>query len=154
MAESEKNVAYLGLGTNLGNKFYNIKDAIFRLAEQMNIKELSSIEETDPVGFTDQPKFLNCVIKVETKLQLRELLGLTKTIEAEMGRRQTFKNGPRIIDIDILFFNDLVVDEPDLKIPHPQITERKFILRTLAEISPQLVHPVQKKTISEILNSL
>lgn len=146
-----KNIVYIALGSNLGNRFLNIKEAIFSLAEKMGILEISSIEETEPVGFLNQPKFLNSVLKAQTELTLREVFSLAKDIEKSMGRISNFKDGPRIIDIDILFYNDEVIDEPDLKIPHPRLQERGFVLKPLAEISPEFKHPVLNKTIRELL---
>ena len=151
---NEKNTVYLALGSNLGNRFFNIKDAIFRLFEFVTVREISSIEETEPVGFANQAKFLNCVIKGEATLSLRELFEATSEIEKNMGRVPNFEKGPRLIDIDILFFNNEIVNEQDLQVPHPRASERKFVIKPMAEISPDFRHPSLDKTMKELLKDL
>jgi len=154
MAIKNDNTVYIALGSNVGNRFYNIKDAIFRLAEKIKILEISTIEETDPAGFSAQEKFLNCVVKGSTDFPCREVFSLCKELEREMGRRPNFQNGPRVIDLDLLLYNEEVVDSADLKIPHPRLHERKFVLKPLSELSPHLLHPTIKKTVSELLIEL
>ena len=148
-----QNTVYLGLGSNLGNRFLNIKQAIFSLAEKSSVLEISSIDETDPVDIEDQPKFLNCALKVKTSLAPEELLKFTQGIEKDMGRVKTIDKGPRLIDIDILFYEDRIVDESGLRIPHPRLHERRFVLKSMAEISPDYNHPVLKKTMSELFRT-
>ena len=117
----------------------------------MTIEQVSSIYETEPVGYWDQPWFLNAVCQGLTGLDPWSLLHVVKVIESELGRVPNFCNGPRIIDIDILFFEDRVMNTEALIIPHPRIAERPFVLTPLAEIAPQLIHPVAQKTIKQLL---
>lgn len=145
---------WLALGTNLGNRFWNLRDAQNRLSGQINILGASSIYETAPWGVTDQPDFLNQVIEAETDLQPRELLGFAKQIEKEMGRVPTVRYGPRLIDIDILLYDDEQVDQPDLVIPHPRMAERAFVMVPLAELSPDKMLPGTERTASQILQTL
>jgi 2-amino-4-hydroxy-6-hydroxymethyldihydropteridine diphosphokinase len=147
----DKHIVYLGLGTNLGNRQANLKSAVNSLTPQMHVLQKSPIYETPPWGYKDQPAFLNQVIKAETYEQPVVLLGHLKRLEVALGRVPNFKNGPRLIDIDLLFYDDLVLDTPTLFLPHPQLHERGFMLLPLNDIAPDLVHPVLKKTISELL---
>jgi len=135
--------AFLGLGSNIGDRKANLARAVAMLAAhpQIEVVDVSSIHETEPVGYTKQPDFLNAVARVETTLRPRELLDVILAIEAEMGRERTIRWGPRVIDIDILLFDGEQVDEPGLQIPHPRMMEREFVLRPLAEIAPNLVLP-------------
>ena len=137
---------FIGLGTNLGERFENLARARALLAERVVVKAVSSVYETKPWGYLDQPDFLNQVIEVETDLTPTKLLNLLKRVEKKMGRERNFRNGPRLIDLDILLFGDRVLHTARLNIPHPQITERAFVLVPLAEIAPELVHPVLGKT--------
>jgi len=107
----------------------------------------SSVYETDPVGFLDQPSFLNMVVRIETTKTPLELLAHVLDVEQRLGRVRTFRNAPRTIDIDILLYGDQVIQEPDLKVPHPRMLERRFVLEPLHEIDPDLVHPVTGRTI-------
>lgn len=116
-----------------------------------HVTQQSSIYESEPVGFLEQPWFLNVVIRIESKLTPRKLLRYCQSIEERLGRKREIPKGPRTIDIDILFYADLVVAEPDLTIPHPEIANRRFVLEPMNEIAPAFVHPVLKKTISELL---
>ena len=129
---------FLGLGSNLGNRRDNIKEAV-RLIQKHNIslKKFSSIIETEPVGGPSQEKFLNTVVKVKTDLSARHLLKTLKSIEKELGRRKTVVNGPRIIDIDILLYDALTLNTPQLIIPHPRMWQRDFVMRPLKEIAPE-----------------
>jgi 2-amino-4-hydroxy-6-hydroxymethyldihydropteridine diphosphokinase len=143
-------VIYLSTGSNLGDRALNLRNAIASLIPEVHPLSQSSIYETEPWGYSDQPVFLNQVIKGSTILEPMELLKFLKEIEAFMGRQETFRFGPRIIDLDILFYDDLILDTPKLTIPHPRIAERAFVLIPLAEIAPDLIHPILMKTIQEL----
>jgi len=119
-----------------------------------SVRKVSSFYETEPVEVTDQPWFLNCVVILETDKPPRDLLRHTLAIEKQLGRRRTREKGPRTIDIDILLYDDRVIDEPGLKIPHPAMHERRFVLQPLVEIAPEIVHPRLKKTAREMLDRL
>ena len=130
---------FIGVGSNLDDRLKNIHAAIEYLQNVPGVKliKVSSLIETEPQGYLAQGKFLNGVIKIETVLSPKELLSELKDIETKLGRQQTVKNGPRTIDLDILLYGEEIVDEPDLKIPHPRISEREFVLRPLFEIEPK-----------------
>ncbi len=147
-------ITYLSLGSNLGDRAQNLRNSIPLLAPKVQSVLQSSIYETEPWGYADQPAFLNQVIKANTSLEPLYLLEFLKQIEITMGRKETFRFGPRLIDLDILFYDDLILDTPKLTIPHPRIAERAFVLIPLAEISPDLYHPVFKKTIQELKTSV
>jgi len=147
----EEHIVYLSLGTNLGDRLANLKSALAALTPQMIVKERSHIYETPPWGYTEQPAFLNQVVKVETYLAPEPLLKHLKRIEVALGREPSFQNGPRLIDLDILFFDDLVLETPAVTIPHPRMHERAFVLVPLNDIAPELVHPEFKKTVRELL---
>ena len=147
-------IVYLGLGTNLGDRKQNIRKAIEAISLKMSISKQSSLYETTAWGYTDQPDFLNQVIQVETNLSPLRLLNFLKNTEVELGRVENFRYGPRLIDIDILFYDDLIKTTSRLQIPHPRIPERAFVLVPLNEIAPGFVHPVLKKTIAELLAEL
>ena len=140
---------YLGLGSNLGNREENLDRALTLLSERMRMGKVSSIYDTEPIGNTSQPRFLNLACEVFTRLQPEGLLALAKGIESKMGR-QSRTGEPRPIDIDILLYGNTVVDTPELVIPHPKIAERAFVLVPLSEIAPEFIHPVTKKTIKEM----
>lgn len=146
----EQHSVYLALGTNLGNRLANLKEAIAALSPQMEVKEKSNVYETPPWGFKDQEMFLNQVLRVETYLKPEPLLRHVKRLEIILGRKESFHNGPRLIDIDILFYDDLILYSPALMIPHPYVHERGFVLVPLMEIAPDFVHPVRKKSIREL----
>jgi 2-amino-4-hydroxy-6-hydroxymethyldihydropteridine diphosphokinase len=147
-------IVYLGLGSNLGDRKQNLVRALDLLSQQVEIEQISSIYETEPVGYKQQPLFLNAVCRVSVGLSPQNLLRLAKKIEAELGRTPAFPNAPRSIDIDILFYGDEVVSTRDLTIPHPRLVERAFVLVPLAEIAPELVHPANKKTVKKLLGDL
>jgi 2-amino-4-hydroxy-6-hydroxymethyldihydropteridine diphosphokinase len=142
---------YLGLGSNMGDRRENLERALDYLSQRLGKIERSSIYDTEPMENTAQPRFLNMVCQAKTMLRPEDLLTLAKGIERKMGRQPGRPNSPRPIDIDILFYGDRVVDTPDLKIPHPRMNYRAFVLVPLAEIAPRLVHPVYKKTAKEML---
>lgn len=145
---------FLGLGSNLGDREMNLMTALDSLRDQVFLDRVSSVYETEPVGFREQPWFLNLVCRGSTPLDPFALLSLAKSIEARMGREDSFRNAPRLIDIDILFFGDRIVSANDLRIPHPRIIERRFVMVPLAEIASDLVHPELKKTITTLLSDL
>ena len=147
-------LAYLSLGSNLGDRAANLRLAIERLAEAGEVKAVSSLYETEPVEFRAQPWFLNCVVALETGKQPRELLKIALAIEEAMGRQRSREKGPRTVDIDILLFGSLVMDEPGLRIPHPVMQQRRFVLEPLVEIAAEVRHPVLKKSARELLASL
>jgi 2-amino-4-hydroxy-6-hydroxymethyldihydropteridine diphosphokinase len=141
---------YLSLGSNLGDRAQNLRSAIRHLVPKIHMISQSSIYETEPWGYPDQPTFLNQVIKADTSLEPAALLAFLKETEVLMGRQETFRFGPRLIDLDILFYDDLILDTPILTIPHPRIAERAFVLIPLAEIDPDMRHPINHKTILEL----
>jgi 2-amino-4-hydroxy-6-hydroxymethyldihydropteridine diphosphokinase len=151
-----KNTAIIGIGSNVGDKIANCEAAIIRLeaCTENRILGRSSLYKTEPVGYVEQDFFINCVIKVETKLAPDELLGCLKKLEKALGRKETFCWGPRIIDLDVLFFNGEEYRSADLQIPHPRVHERAFVLVPLCEIDPDLFHPALKKTARRLLADL
>jgi 2-amino-4-hydroxy-6-hydroxymethyldihydropteridine diphosphokinase len=148
------NLVYLSLGSNVGDREAQLQDALAKLAAVGSVVATSSFYETEPVEFTRQPWFLNCAIALETNKTPEQLMAAILRIEEEMGRRRVQKKGPRAIDIDILLFDNTIVDSKELTIPHPAMHQRRFVLEPLAEIAPELLHPVLKKTIGELLDSL
>ena len=145
---------FLGLGSNIGDRYYNLEWALHSLSQKMGMGQVSSIYDTKPVDNTLQPRFLNMVCEASTCLQPSELLTFVKEIETDMGRKPGPPNSPRPIDIDILFYGGRVIQTPDLNIPHPRLAERAFVLVPLAEIAPDFVHPVTGKTTSRMLSEL
>ena len=145
-----EHTVYLALGSNLGDRLANLKEAISSLTPQLDVKAKSQVYETPPWGFEDQPKFLNQVVKAKTYLDPEPLLKHLKRLEVALGRKESFPNGPRLIDIDVLFYDDLVLNKPSLIIPHPHLHERGFVLLPMMDIAPDLVHPVHKKTVQEL----
>ncbi|HKI55195.1 MAG TPA: 2-amino-4-hydroxy-6-hydroxymethyldihydropteridine diphosphokinase [Anaerolineales bacterium] len=144
-------IVYLSLGTNLGNRAANLKEAISSLPPQMNVKARSKVYETPPWGYTDQDNFLNQVVKAATYLEPEKLLKHIKRLEVAMGRKASFRYGPRLIDIDILFYDDVVLETSSLTIPHPDLHERGFVLLPMMDIAPDFVHPLKKKSIRELV---
>ena len=150
--------AYLGLGTNLGSRELNLSKALQSLANSpdLHIIRSSSFYETAPWGYTDQPNFLNCAVEIGTKLSPVELLELAKCIESDLGRQENFRYGPRLIDVDILLYGNETIhlDQPDLEIPHPRITERAFVLVPLTEIAPDIIDPMLNVSIADLLEKV
>jgi len=152
--ETERTEAYLGLGSNLGNRQENLNKALRYLSQRLQVKKVSSIYDTEPIGNTEQPRFLNLACQIYTRLAPTELLTLAKGIELKLGRIPGRANAPRPIDIDILFYGDQVIETPELVIPHPRLTERAFVLIPLNEIARDLVHPGNGKTVKELLEKV
>ena len=146
---------YIGIGSNLGNREENCEKAIGLLLENgITVTRMSSMVETEPWGVTEQEKFINTAVEARTDMGPEELLAALKKIEFDMGRLPSARWGPRLVDLDILFYDDLVMKTDDLEIPHRDIKERGFVLKPLAEIAPDKVHPVLKKRVSELLEEL
>ena len=144
-------VVYLSLGTNLGNRAANLKQALSSLPPQMTIRAKSKVYETPPWGYTEQDHFLNQVVKVTTYLGPQKLIKHIKRLEVALGRKASFQYGPRLIDIDILFYDDEILETPSLVLPHPHVHERGFILMPMMDIAPDHVHPVKKRSIRELI---
>ena len=145
---------FLALGSNIENRKQHIETAIALLREKVHGITVASLYETKPQYFEDQNNFLNTVLRGFTDLELRELLQFTKAVQKEVGRVERFRNGPREIDIDILFYDNVVYKDEELEIPHPRLQERDFVLQPFADINPDFSHPVLKKTIRELLATL
>jgi 2-amino-4-hydroxy-6-hydroxymethyldihydropteridine diphosphokinase len=138
---AEARQVFLSLGSNVGDRRANLRSALGRLRDRVSVGAISSLYETDPVGVTDQPAFYNIVVGGATTLAPRDLLRAVKEIEHDVGRRPTYRWGPRVVDIDILVLGELAVDEPELTIPHREVANRAFVLVPLAEIAPELHIP-------------
>lgn len=145
---------YLALGSNLGERLDNLDQALHFLSKEVSISARSGIYETPPWGVVDQPRFLNQVVKGKTALTPHRLLDFIKSIEKKMGRVETYRYGPRKIDIDILLYGRRIVDTDRLLVPHPRMHERAFVLVPLADIAPNLVIPDQILTVNELLKGL
>lgn len=146
-----EHVVYIALGSNLGNRLANIKNAISNFTPQLDVKKKSPVYETPPWGYADQPAFLNQVVMAETYLEPEDLLSHLKRLEVVLGREPTFPNGPRLIDLDILFYDDVEINSPPLQIPHPRLHQRGFVLVPLHDLAPELIHPVLGKSVGEML---
>ena len=149
-----KHTVYIALGTNLGDRSANLDSALASLPPAVNILSCSPVYETSPWGYLRQSPFLNQIVKCETHLIPEELLDYLKAIEKRLGRKPTFLYGPRTIDLDILFFDDMVFETPSLIIPHPRLEERAFVLVPLADLDSDMKHPVSRKSIIELLESV
>ena len=147
-------LVYLSLGSNVGDRAANLNAAIARLGAFGEVVAVSSFYETEPVEFAAQPWFLNCAVKLDTEKMPKQLLAAILDLEQEMGRRRVQKSGPRSIDIDILLFGNSIVDTQGLTVPHPAMHQRRFVLEPLAEIAPEVRHPVFKRTIRELRDAL
>lgn len=146
---------WIALGSNMGEGRKNLDLAIKMMNERgVSVEKVSTYIETEPYGYIEQDNFVNAVCIAETKLNPRELLEVLLKIEFDMGRVRIIKWGPRIIDLDILFYEDLIIDEEDLKVPHIEIQKRSFVLEPMNEISPDKIHPVFKKTVHQLLLDL
>ncbi|MBV9257604.1 MAG: 2-amino-4-hydroxy-6-hydroxymethyldihydropteridine diphosphokinase, partial [Ktedonobacteraceae bacterium] len=153
-APAATHIVYLALGSNLGDRRGNLAAALQQLREIVTIETVSSVYETKPVGYLEQPRFLNIACCGKTWLSAQDLLQYTQAIEVAIGRQPTFRNGPRPIDIDILLYDDLHIQDEHLTIPHPRMTERAFVLAPLAEISPNVIEPVSGQTAQELLQQI
>jgi len=149
-APTATHIVYLALGSNLGDRRGNLAAALQQLREVITIETVSSVYETEPIGYLEQPRFLNIACCGKTWLSAQELLHSTQAIEVAIGRQPTFRNGPRPIDIDILLYDDLHMQDNQLTIPHPRMAERAFVLAPLAEISPNVVNPVNGQTAASL----
>ena len=149
-------IAYISFGSNVGDRKKHIEDAveILKTDSSIEIKSVSSLYETEPVGYEEQDWFINGVLEIETELSPHELLRFVKTVESKVGRRKSIRWGPREIDLDILLYEQECINTPDLVIPHPRMQEREFVLIPLVEIAPDVVHPVFRKSVELLLKDL
>ncbi|MCH2507254.1 MAG: 2-amino-4-hydroxy-6-hydroxymethyldihydropteridine diphosphokinase [Dehalococcoidia bacterium] len=147
-------LVYLSIGSNLGFRYSNIRSAILEINKFASLFAISSVYSTKPAGFLAQPYFLNVVCSIKTTMEPLQLLGRIQALESYMGRVPMFKNGPRIIDIDILSYGEVLVDFPQLQIPHPRMHERNFVLTPLEEIEPDFLHPLLRIPVSDLLERL
>ncbi len=147
---------YIAMGSNMGDRLNYLEETIscFWLYRQLKMKKASSIYETAPLGKTDQPSFLNCVLEIDTIFTPQTLLGTMQVVENRLGRQRTEKWGPRTIDLDVLLYGDQLINTPGFIVPHPRMSERAFVMIPLIEIAPDLIHPVFKKTIKELADVL
>lgn len=145
----QKEIAFLGMGSNIGDRFAQIEQAVRFLEDScaIEVNKLSSVYETEPVGYLDQPKFLNLVCQIQTTLTPHQLLRLVQSIEQQLKRKRTIRWGPRTIDIDILLFGNQIIHDPDLIIPHPRMLQRSFVMIPLAELDPDRMIPGTTKTV-------
>jgi 2-amino-4-hydroxy-6-hydroxymethyldihydropteridine diphosphokinase len=150
----ETRYVYLSLGSNLGDRKAHLQAALRELEDVISIQKTSSLYATDPVGVIDQPEFVNLAIEAATVLEPFELLAAVKRVERSVGRKPTFRWGPRVVDIDILLYDGLVLETPELTIPHHEMTRRAFVLLPLAEVAPHLNHPLRHRTIAELASAV
>jgi 2-amino-4-hydroxy-6-hydroxymethyldihydropteridine diphosphokinase len=146
--------AYIGLGSNLGDRMATLRTAIERIESLGRVTKVSSLYETEPVGYLAQPRFLNAVVALETTLAPTDLLGALLGIERDLGRTRSFPNAPRTLDLDLLLVDDVMADTAELTLPHPRLRERAFVLVALAEIAPEVMHPGDEKSILGLLRAL
>ncbi len=147
-------ITYIALGANLGDRDAALRAAIARLGALGVVEAVSPFFDTAPVGYTEQPRFLNAVARLRTDLPPRDLLRGLLAIEASLGRVRTIRWGPRAIDLDLLLYDDIIIDAPELVVPHPRLHERRFVLEPLATLAPDLTHPLLKRTVSALLASV
>ncbi len=148
-------IVYLGLGSNLGDREARLRSALLKLqSPELRLRRVSGLYETEPIGYLDQAWFLNLVAEFETSLTPHQLLERTQGVERDLGRERIIANGPRTVDVDVLFYGDLVLSHAELVVPHPRYHERRFVLAPLAELNPLLRDPVSGRTAAELLQSL
>jgi len=145
---------YLGLGSNLGDRRANLVKALRLLGERLTLERMSSLYETQPIGYEEQPLFLNAVCHVTTQIGPFQLLSIIKGIEVALGRAPSFVDAPRPIDVDILFYGDLIIESPQLVVPHPRLEERAFVLMPLAEIGRHLMHPISGRSMRDLASGV
>ena len=146
--------AYVGLGSNLGDRMTMLQMAVRRLEPLGRVTEVSSLYETEPVGYLEQPPFLNAVVALDTALAPADLMDGLLGIERDLGRMRSFQNAPRTLDLDLLLVDDMILDTTELTLPHPRLLERAFVLVPLVELAPEMAHPVSGQSMREILGSL
>ena len=149
-----KHKVFLALGSNLGQRLDNLQAAVKALTPEVRVLQESRVYETEPWGYADQPSFLNMVLGAETELSPQKLLAKLKKVELNLGRIPNFRNGPRLIDLDILFYDDLILNLPDLVIPHPRLSERAFVLVPLMDLAPGLIHPATGQSVAELARKI
>ena len=153
-----RGLAAIALGSNLASEFgdreANLREAVRRLGELGEVKAMSRFYDTEPVGYVDQPRFLNAAVVLETELEPVELMRALLAIEQEMGRERAIAKGPRVIDLDLLLYGEHVMSTAELTLPHPEMQERRFVLEPLNEVAADWVHPVLRATVGELLQAL
>ena len=147
-------LVFIALGSNLGDRAANLQAAIEALEPEVHTLKCSPVYETPPWGYSDQPQFLNQVVEAKTELSPIALLEHMKKIEVQLGRQETFRFGPRLIDLDIIYYDDEVIDSPPLIIPHPRMAERGFVLMPLADLAPDFRHPILGDSVSDLLSKV
>lgn len=148
--------AYLSIGSNMGDKEHNLNEAIKKMEEfkEIQVEKISSFIVTEPWGYTDQDEFLNGALKIKTTFSPKELIKALLSIESEMKRKRVIKWGPRVIDLDVIFYDDLLSDDEEIILPHPRMEEREFVLKPLSEIAPNKIHPILNKRVYKLLDEL